>query len=105
MQSHSDEDAVLPSDFWNRLERRADRMMAEGGAEITAGAPGEPVLNEWRHRTLHIVQRPNDEQNILRISAGGGVVGADIGYCVFRGDRTQCANLLEQAAVALREGP
>jgi hypothetical protein len=104
MQSHNDQDA-LPANFWNRLETRAERMMAKGESQITAGAPGEPVLKEWRHRTMCIVQRPDDEQNILRISVGGGVVGADISYCVFRGDRTQCANLLEQAAVALREGP
>jgi hypothetical protein len=79
--------------------------MKAGAAEITAGAPGEPILAEWRYKTLSIVERPEDEQKILRISVGGGVPGADISYCVFRGDRTQCAYLLESAAAALRAGP
>jgi hypothetical protein len=72
---------------------------------IAGGLPDESVLAEWRYKTLSIVERPEDEQKIVRISVGGGVPGADISYCVFRGDRTQCAHLLETAAAALRAGP
>lgn len=107
MQSHVDRDAesVLPPHFWSRLKGRADRAMRGDMSGIAGGLPDESVLAEWRYKTLSIVERPEDEQKIVRISVGGGVPGADISYCVFRGDRTQCAHLLETAAAALRAGP
>lgn len=107
MQSHVDRDAerALPSEFWPRLKGRAGRAMAGDLSGIAGGLPDELPLAEWRYKTLSIVERPEDEQKILRISVGGGVPGADISYCVFRGDRTQCAYLLETAAAALRAGP
>lgn len=105
MESHCDRDSALPADFWTKLGERAGTMVQNRQSEITAGKRGEPVLAEWKCGDLHVVQRPADEQEILRISIGGGISLAHIDYCVFRGDRTRCACLLEEAAKALRDGP
>ena len=100
MQTHSDFDF----DF-DLLKERAKKAMEDGCGEITAGAPGERPLGQWKYGRLLVTKRPDDEQGILRISTGGGISGEDLDYCVFRGDRTKCAILLEMAAKALREIP
>ena len=104
MQTHEDRD--VPDPFLGRLKERADECMKHQMADITAGTPGEEIVDEWRHGRLTVTHRPDDEQGILRISIGGGAQLAkyDGDYCVFRGNRTACAYLLEQAAKALREG-
>lgn len=104
MQTHRDDD-FDPGQFMEQLGRRAKIAKKAKTARITVGDAGEPVLDEWDAYTVHVVQRPPDPQGILRISVGGGeFMPVDLNYCVFRGDRTQCAFLLEKAAKALREG-
>ena len=102
MQTHQDGEHGF---FWDRLKERAAQGERDRTAEITMGKPGERALSEWPHGQLQIRQMPEDEQGILRISVGGGIHYAHIDYCVFRGDRTRCAYLLEEAAKALRRGP
>lgn len=80
-------------------------MQQSGMSVVAAGSPGEPILAEWDRGRIHVVKRPDDEQGILRISVGGGIERVKLDYCVFRSDRTACAFLLEQAALALRETP
>lgn len=101
METHQDRD------FFDRLEERAGIAKLLGEGRITAGAPSEPVLAKWDHGQITIIQRPEDPQAILRISVGGGDRSPQntVNYCVFRGNRTACAYLLEQAAKALREKP
>lgn len=102
MESHQDDDSLqLDPKFWPRLQRRAEGMKEYGLSQITGGKPDEPVLDQWQHGVMHIIQRPDDEQGILRISIGGGVKGADLDYCVFRGKRQQCLDLLRAAVRAL----
>lgn len=109
MQTHEDGDArVARARFMETLEARSVDVLKRAGSEIAAGKDDEPVLDSWEHKFtgIHVVQRPDDSQTILRISVGGGpdtVVRLD--YCVFRGNRTKCAWLLEQAAKALRDKP
>lgn len=110
MESHLDRDFLEPTKeplgkFYKRLGKRASRMAQDGLSQITAGKPGEMALVEWEAGRLQVRQMPPDLQDILRVSLGGGIEQAHIDYCVFRGDRTRCAYLLEEAAKALREGP
>lgn len=110
MESHLDRDYVRPTEtpideFMGRLGARAADALKTSASVITAGAPGEKALAEWEYGRVQIRQLPEDEQRILRISLGGGIAQAEIDYCVFRGDRTRCAYLLELAAEALRAGP
>ena len=95
MQTHEDFD-------YARLEARAAEVMRRTGSTITAGKTGEASLDKWEHGGVHIQQLPPDEHNILRVSIGGGVPGVDLNYCVFRGDRILCAELLEKALAAIR---
>ena len=96
----------MPKLDMDRLRERARAMVANGESQITGGKFGEPVLAEWQAKNkTRVTQRPDDEQDICRISVGGGIQGADLTYAVFRGDRIKCAFLLEMAAAALREGP
>ena len=101
MQTHDDRD------FWERLEERARKTVLEAASKITTGTPDEPVLAAWEAYGIYVERRPDDEQGILRVSVGGGVsleLKKNIDYCVFRGDPTRCAHMLEQAALALRQG-
>ena len=102
MQTHPDNDAVEPSEWMKSLESKAERMVAESKSRLTAGHPGEKALSEWEHGEIQVREMPEDEHRILRISVGGGATQANVNYCVFRGDRTRCAYLLEEAAKALR---
>ena len=100
METHHDRDAQVGPEFFKRLEERAGNTVRNRQSEITAGKVGEAVLAHWNHDNMHVVQRPADEQRILRISIGGGI--AEIDYCVFRGDRARCALFLERALKAMR---
>lgn len=102
MQTHEDRDFRVLQ-FMSRLQERAEKSMKHKMAKITAGEDGEPVIDSFDRNGFCCVQRPDDEQGILRISVGGGSgVIMDDQYCVFRGDRTRCAYMLEQAAKSLR---
>lgn len=109
METHRDADSpdVLRAreEFLSKLEKRAKKMRRDRASEITAGKDGEEPLLKWKHGDMQVTQLPEDEQKILRISIGGGVDIVCVDYCVFRGDRTRCAYMLEQAAEALRLGP
>lgn len=98
MQTHSDADS---SAFLNRLTERADQMVRDGKSKITAGAEGETPLAEWDHNGIRVTHMPPDEQGILRISIGGGVIQCPFKYATFRGDRGLCISLLKQAIAAL----
>jgi len=105
MQTHEDADVQMPGEFMRRLQERADEMAQKKLSEITAGKDGEVCLDEWTGiGGINVVQRPDDEQGILRISVGGGIPTLNGDYCVFRGNRLACAALLERAARSLREG-
>ena len=106
-QSHLDSDAQqgMSPEFLERLKQRAEAIRQAELSQIASGATDERPLAEWRHKTIHIHELPEDEQGILRVSTGGGIIGVDMNYCTFRGDRLRCANLLEEAAVGLRDGP
>lgn len=103
MQTHEDSDQIGGGQFMKRLKERATNMVGTHASEITAGAPGEPVLGEWIAEGIGVVRRPNDPQNVLRISVGGGMAGMN--YCVFRGNRLACIDLLERAAEAMKNEP
>lgn len=101
MQTHEDVDFD-----WPRLQERAKEMTKRGASQITAGEPGEEVLQSWDSANgVSVKQLPDDEQGILRISVGGGIQKIDVNYCVCRGDLAKCAHLLEKAAHALKDGP
>ena len=104
MQTHSDED-FDSSDFMRQLAGRAAKMMKDKASEITAGKDGETPLAVWKSHTVHCKHLPPDEQNILRISVGGGddlTQSLEMNYCVIRGDRGKCIELLRKALKALR---
>ena len=109
MQTHRNEDFMSRSEWLKSLKAKADRMVEDGKSSITAGCPGEKALAEWEHGVdpdvIQVRQMPEDEHGILRISVGGGASLANVNYCVFRGDRTRCAYLLEEAAKAMRAKP
>ena len=99
MQSH--EDRSHSNEFMKRLMERAEKCVKEKSSQIAGGREGEGVLDEWGANTFHVKQLPDDEQGILRISIGGGSEVVPLDYCVFRGDRLACLNLLRKAVKAL----
>lgn len=104
MQTHDDRD--YHSDFRTRwldsLEAKADRMQAAGQSKITGGDDGEQPLAEWQHKSVQVRHMPPDEHGILRISIGGGQdTPVELNYCVFRGNRGHCIDLLRKALKAM----
>jgi len=100
MQSHDDRD--FRHDWLKSLEEKADRMQAAGESKITGGAEGEQSLAEWEHSGVVVRHLPPDEHNILRISIGGGRdTPVELNYCVFRGNRGSCIDLLRKALKAM----
>jgi hypothetical protein len=83
------------------LKRKAAAMQELGLSQITGGFPGEAELARWKHETMHVTKRPDDEHGIVRVSIGGSDEHQDIAYCVFRGDILKCRRLLQQAIDAL----
>ncbi len=103
MQTH--EDTAHRTEFLERLTRRADEMVRDKKSEITAGKEGEEPLAEWNHAGVGVRHMPDDEQDILRISIGGGATPLPLNYCVIRGTVGKCIDLLEMAIVALKAAP
>ncbi|MGH7501301.1 MAG: hypothetical protein ACREL7_06020 [Longimicrobiales bacterium] len=105
MQTHRDDDAQK---WLDSLRSKAERMMAAGESEITAGREreGETPLSEYVRDGVHVRQLPDDEHGILRISIGAAPyqVG-ETSYLVFRGDRGRCQSLVRRALKALEYGP
>lgn len=99
MQTHQDNDHIEGEWFMTQLKERATEMVAGHASEITCGVPGESVLGEWEAEGIDVMRRPHDPQNILRISVAG------MNYCVFRGNRAACIDLLERAAKAMKQKP
>lgn len=96
MQTHSDFDVP------ETLRQKAIRMQMGKLCQITAGKPGEDLIGECNVQGVHVAHRPDDEHGISRISIGGKPGTDDYNYCVFRGDRQECINLLNQSIKALR---
>ncbi len=88
--------------FFRKLDGRADLARAVGASKMTGGGEGEPVLAQGKVDGVHVVQRPDDSQGILRISVGGGTPH-DIDYCIFRGNREACLALLKRVTSALEK--
>jgi len=112
VQTHLDDDAgrskpkTVSELFMADLESRAAEIKRQERSKITGGEDGEPVLSQWSANGVHVVQRPNDPQGILRVSIGGGdKLPVSLNYCVFRGDRGQCVDLLRKALKALESDP
>lgn len=88
------------------LEKRAAEIKRQERSKITGGEHGEPVLAEWKSNNVMVTQRPDDPQGILRISIGGGdMLPVSLNYCVFRGSRGLCVDLLRRALKALESDP
>lgn len=107
MQTHDDRDFTQFRREWlQSLEEKADRMQAAGQSKITGGDDGEKPLAEWNHKSVHVRHMPEDEHGILRISIGGGQdAPLELNYCVFRGNRGHCIDLLRKALKAMEAGP
>lgn len=101
MNSHLDSDARR-SQFLDELQRRAEHIKGEGRSQITGGKEGEESQAEWKSHGVNVRQLPDDDQGILRISIGGGAnLPVAVNYCVFRGERSRCIDLLRKALKAL----
>ena len=112
MDSHTDREhyfddvrARESSAFMNRLRERADETTAAGKSKITGGDEGEQELASWKHKGMQVTHLPDDEQGILRISAGGGPTPVPLHYCVVRGSVGACVVVLEKAIAALKKCP
>lgn len=105
MDSHLDSDSRR-SAFLEQLRSKADTIHSQGRSNITGGVDGEPVISRWESCGIGVMQRPNDDQGILRLSIGGGDnLPVNVNYCVFRGERQACIDLLKRALTALEVGP
>lgn len=107
MQTHDDNNHGLRQRFLNELRGRADRAEKASASVIAAGSENEKPLASWKSSNgVHVKHLPDDEQKILRISAGGGDhLPVTMNYVVIRGPVGQCIELLEKVLVALRESP
>lgn len=102
MQTHEDGDALKAHDLIDRLKHRAEMAELRGDGQITMGTDGEKPIRQMNFDGMSVVQRPDDQDGILRISIGGGdhlPIEAD--YCVFRGDPTAICVLLKRALRAV----
>lgn len=94
-------DSQHTRDWFEKLKAAADKNRAEGKSRITGGRDGEEILSQWDHGGVSVRHLPDDEHGILRISIGGGQTPVPLNYLVFRGDHTQCVDLLRKALAAL----
>lgn len=101
-QSHSDLSHESQK-FMEKLTIRANEMTEKRLSEIAGGKESEQELGNWLIDGIGIIHRPEDEQNILRISIGGGNTPLPLNYCTFRGDLGACIDLLEKVISALRK--
>ncbi len=90
---------------WERMKQRAALAKKNKLSAITMGAADENPLAKWDAEGMTVRKFQDDEQDVLRISVGGGVDGEDIDYCTYRGNRQRCLNLLYQACRALESRP
>ena len=99
MDSHRDDD--VGAKLW-RLQQQAEILRAQGGNRITAGAPGEPLLEDYQRGGFTIHRLPDDEM-CLRISIGEAHDKrlGESAYLVFRGDPETITVLLRRALAAL----
>src|SRR5438128_7229717 len=100
MESHRDDDADQAA--YERLAELARKMTAEGTNRITAGAPGEHILEE-KSRAGVCVRRLPDDPNALRISIGEVIIGGGHGesaYLVYRGNEAAVTRLLVRGLTA-----
>ena len=108
MQTHRDDDVMreaMSREFMDRLRGRAAQTASAGKSQITGGREGEQHLDEWECNGVRVRQLPDDEQGILRISIGGGdETPVVVNYCVFRGQKQKCIDLLRKALLALVKG-
>lgn len=103
MQTHMDSDA---RNAWlDSLKAKAERIAADQQSTITAGTLGEGIIEEWQSNGIGVRKMADDEHGILRISIGGGDTPVGVNYCVFRGDRGKCVDLLRKALRALESDP
>jgi hypothetical protein len=115
MNSHLDSDSdtrgrafrkEVAQQFMDELEGRAEKIKSMEKSKITGGADGESIIAEWQHFGVGVRQLPPDPQGILRVSIGGGKnLPVSINYCVFRGERGACIDLLRKALKALETDP
>ena len=110
MQTHDDGNHNLNSNlrnlFMERLRERADTAVVNKSSQITTGKDGEEALAKWKHKGVFVTHMPDDEQGILRISAGGGAnMPVQMNYCTIRGSVGQCIQLLEKVIEALKKSP
>ena len=106
MQTSDDRDHLddlRAREFMSNLQRRAHQMVSSGKSQITAGKPGEVIIEEWQSHGVHVRHLPDDEQGILRISVGGGETPVPLNYLVFRGAHGKCVQLLRNALLALED--
>lgn len=105
MQTHYDENHR--SEFMELLRERANLAAKAKAATITAGNGVEQEICSWTGKNgVQCRQLPPDEQDILRISIGGGEgLPISLDYAVIRGDVGKCITLLQKALAALRECP
>ena len=103
MQTHEDADfSQFRKNWLESLEEKADKMQAAGLSKITGGEEGEQPLSEWQHKGVGVRHMPPDAHGILRISVGGGQdTPIELNYCVFRGNRGHCIDLLRKALKAM----
>ncbi len=106
MNSHRDSDALTPfqKGWLGSLKKDADDIHEKKLSQITGGVEGEQSLAEWSANDVGVRQLPDDRHGILRISIGGGSTPLPLNYCVFRGDRVKCIDLLQKALRALEIG-
>ena len=83
------------------MKLKAERMMEAGESQITAGAPGEEVVDEDTTPHCHVKQLPDDPL-ALRISIGEGRGIPESRYLVFRGDPQEVVDLLDRAMRGLQ---
>ena len=106
MQTHDDFSHNLRDRFINRLRDRADAAVVNKTSQITTGKDSEEALAKWKYKGVFVTHMPDDEQGILRISAGGGTnTPVNLNYCTIRGSVGQCIQLLENVIEALKKSP
>lgn len=104
-QTHLDSDipseATIREAFMTTLEERAAKLVRDGATMVASD--GEELV-AWQAHGVDVAKLPDDPQNILRISIGGGAVPVPLNYCRFRGDHAHCVDLLRTVLKAMEAG-
>lgn len=95
------------SQFISLLRQRAAEAVASGDGTIAGGEKNEVPHAAYKATNgVHVRLMPDDPQQILRISIGGGDhLPVTMNYCTVRGDIGKCIALLEKTLAALSECP